>query len=85
MSHAANATVAIIISLLPLPAIKLLQYLNRGCVTAYAVFFRPRNPRRSLRCDLVFIARSASLKEHPPVLRLIPIALWKLALVPLFL
>jgi hypothetical protein len=85
-SNAANALVAIVLSLLPLPAMKLLDHLNRGCGDGLCGFFSGLLILGALgAATLIFIRRSARRNENPSVLRWIPIALWILAFVPLFL
>ncbi len=85
-SHAANAIVAIVLSLLPLPAAKLLDHLNRGCGDGLCGFFSGLLMFGALGgATVFFIVRSARRKETPAVLRMVPIALWMLAFVPLFL
>ena len=85
-SRAANAIIAIALSLLPLPAMKLLDHLNRGCGDGLCGFFSGLLILVALAAvTLFFISRSARRKEEPAILRLAPIALWILALVPLFL
>ena len=82
--HAANAIVAIVLSLLPLPALKLLHHFNRGCGDGLCGFFSGLMIFVVLGAvTLFFMIRSARRKETPAILRLAPIALWVLALVPL--
>ncbi len=83
--HAANAIVAIVLSLLPLPALRLLDHLNRGCGDGLCGFFSGLLIIVALGAvTLFFMSRSARRKEEPAILRLVPMALWMLALVPLF-
>ena len=84
--HAANAIVAIVLSLLPLPALELLDHLNRDCGDGLCGSFSGLLILVALgTLTLIFINRSARRKETPAILRLAPIALWILAFVPLFL
>ena len=84
--HTANAIIAIVLSLLPLPALKLLDHLNRGCGDGLCGFSSGLLILVALGAvTLFFINRSARRKETPAILRLAPIALWTLAFVPLFL
>jgi len=85
LSNAANAIIAIVASLLPLPAMKLLDHLNRGCGDGLCGFFSGILILGALcTLTLVFIIRSARRNETPAVLRWVPLALWVLAFVPLF-
>lgn len=78
-----NATVAIVLSLLPVPAMALLDHLNRGCGDGLCGFFSGLLILGGLAAvTLVFVARSARRHEAPVFLRLVPFALWALALVP---
>ncbi len=84
--RATNAIIAIVLSLLPLPAMRLLDYLNRNCGDGLCGFFSGLLVLGVLAAaTLLFIVASARRKETPAFLRLIPIALWMLTLVPLFL
>lgn len=84
MSQSFNAVVAILLSLLPLPAMKLLDHLNRGCGDGLCGFFSGLLILGGLAAvTLVFLARSARRHEAPVYLRLVPFALWALALVPM--
>lgn len=81
-----NAIVAIVLALLPLPAMKLLDHMNRGCGDGLCGFFSGLLILGTLAAaTLVFMNRSARRKEAPVILRVVPLALWTLALVPLFL
>ena len=85
-SRAAYAIIAIVFSLVPLPAMRLLDHLNRGCGDGLCGFFSGLLILGALcAATLFFVIRSARRKETPAVLRLIPIALWALAFVPMFL
>lgn len=84
-SNATNAIIANALSLLPFPALKLLDHLNRGCGDGLCGFFSGLLVLGALgAATLIFIRRSARRDETPAVLRLTPIALWFLAFVPLF-
>src|SRR5262245_44105834 len=84
--RASNAMIAIVISLAPLPLLKLLDHLNRDCGDGLCGFFSGLLVVVALGAGtLLFILRSGWRKEEPAVLRLVPVALWILALVPLFL
>jgi hypothetical protein len=86
LSPSFNATVAIVLSLLPVPAMKLIDHLNRGCGDGLCGFFSGLLILGGLAAaTLAFVARSARRKEMPAFIRLIPFALWALALVPMIL
>jgi hypothetical protein len=86
MPSRANAMIAIGLSLLPLPAMRLLEYLNSGCGDGMCGFSSGILILGGLAAaTLVFIGRSARRNETPALLRLVPFALWALALIPLFL
>lgn len=79
-----NAMIAIGVALLPWPALKLLDHLNRGCGDGLCGFIPGLIILGGLAAlTLVFLGRSARLHETPVPLRLVPFALWALALVPL--
>ena len=81
-----NALAAIGFALLPLPALKLLDHLNRGCGDGLCGFLPGLLILGGLAAaTLVFIVRSARRGEKPAPLRLLPLALWPLTLVPLML
>lgn len=85
-SQSFNATVAIVLSLLPVPAVKLLDVLNRGCGDGLCGFFSGLLILGGLAvATLVFVARSARRNETPAFVRLVPFGLWALALAPLVL
>lgn len=85
LANAVNALIAIVVSLLQLPAMKLLDHLNRGCGDGLCGFFSGLLILGGLAAvTLVFITRSARRNETPAVLRWVPVALWFLAFVPLF-
>jgi hypothetical protein len=80
-----NAIIAIVLSLSPLPAMRLLDYFNRNCGDGLCGFFSGLLVLGALlAATLFFIVASARRKEMPAFLRLIPIVLWILAFVPLF-
>ena len=86
LGRAKNAILAILVSLLPLPALRLLDYFNRGCGDGLCGFFSGLLILAALvAATLVFMIASARRNETPAFLRLIPIALWMVAFVPLFL
>jgi hypothetical protein len=82
---ATNALIAIVVSLLTLPALKALDHLNRGCGDGLCGFFSGLLVLGALAvATLIFMRRSARRQETPAVLRWVPVALWMLAFVPLF-
>lgn len=84
--RAVNAIIAIVLSLSPLPALRLLDYFNRNCGDGLCGFFSGLLVLGALAvATLFFLTVSARRKEAPAFLRLIPIALWVLAFVPVFL
>lgn len=85
-SRAINALIAIGLSLLPLPAMRLLDQFNSGCGDGMCGFSSGLLIIGGLAAaTLVFVGRSARRHETPALLRLVPFALWALALVPMFL
>ena len=79
-----NALIAIVMALLPWPALKLLDHLNQGCGDGLCGFLSGLLILGGLAAMTgVFIVRSARRNETPAALRLLPIALWILAAVPL--
>ena len=81
-----NAMIAIALALLPLPAMRLLDHLNRGCGDGLCEFFSGLLVLGTLAvATLVFLVRSARYDETPGVLRIAPLLLWMLAFIPLFL
>ena len=69
-----NALVAIAIALLPLPAMKVLDHLNRGCGDGLCGFFSGFLILGVLAAATVFfIVRSARRNEPLPSLRLVPL------------
>ena len=86
MSGRTNAILAIFVSLLPLPGLRLLDHFNRNCGDGLCGFFSGLLVLGVLAAaTFFFMTASVRQKETPAFLRLIPIALWMLALVPLFL
>jgi hypothetical protein len=84
LKRSINASVAIALSLLPLPAMKLLDHLNQSCGDGLCGFLPGLLILGGLVvATLIFLVRSARRNETPVFLRLIPLALWVLALVPL--
>lgn len=85
-SRPVNAIVAIIFALAPLPALKLLDYLNQDCGDGLCGFFSGILVLGSLAAaTAAFLFRSARRNETPSVLRFIPPALWVLACAPLLI
>jgi hypothetical protein len=79
-----NAILAIGVALLPFPALKLLDHLNRGCGDGLCGFLSGLLILGSLAAaTLVFSVRSARREEAPIVLRLLPAVLWVMALATL--
>jgi len=78
--------IAIGASLLPLPAMTLLDQLNRGCGDGLCGFLPGLLILGGLAVATgIFSFRSARRNETPAALRLIPLALWAMALLPLAL
>ncbi|MCB1550239.1 MAG: hypothetical protein KDJ41_20755 [Hyphomicrobiaceae bacterium] len=85
LSRSRNAVVASALALLPLPAMKLLDHLNRGCGDGLCGFFSGLLILGGLAvATVVFLVRSARRGETPAVMRFVPLALWVAALAPLF-
>ena len=81
-----NATLAFAVSLLPFPALKLLDYLNRGCGDGLCGFLSGLLILGGLAVVTVaFAIRSARREDAPPLLRVAPLALWTIALATLVL
>ncbi|MGE0602873.1 MAG: hypothetical protein AB7O46_03710 [Xanthobacteraceae bacterium] len=81
-----NAIVAIVLSLLPLPALWLLDYLNRGCGDGLCGFFSGLLVLGGLAAaTLFFLIASSRRSETPAFLRWIPIPLWALIFTRLFI
>lgn len=81
-----NAIIAIALALLPVPAMKLLDHMNRGCGDGLCGFASGLLILGGLAiATLVFVTRSARRNETPELLRLAPVVLWLLALVPMML
>lgn len=79
-----NAIVAVVVALLPLPAMKLLDHLNRGCGDGLCGFFSGLLVLGGLAAaTIVLVVRSANRNESPAALRLAPLILWVLAILPL--
>jgi hypothetical protein len=84
LSRSFNAIVAIVVSLLPLPALKLQDYLNQGCGDGSCGLFSGLLILGGLAAaTVVFAMRSARRNETPAALRLVPLVLWLIALVPI--
>lgn len=84
-SRPVNAIVANVLALLTWPALKLLDLLNRGCGDGLCGFFSGLLILGALAvATQVFIVRSGRRDESPATLRLLPLALWVVSLVPLF-
>ena len=78
-----NAIVAIIVALLPLPALWLLDYSSRGCGDGLCGFFSGILILGTLAvATLVFLVRSARRNETPHALRVVPLLLWTVVLFP---
>lgn len=72
-----NAMISIAIALMPLPAMKVLDHLNRGCGDGLCGFFSGLLILGGLAvATVIFVVRSARRNEPPPVLRLVPLVLW---------
>lgn len=79
-----NAIVANVVSLLPLPAMKLLDHFNRGCGDGLCGTFSGLLILLGLAIvAIVFLVRSARRNETPALLRVGPFVLWPLTLLPL--
>jgi hypothetical protein len=79
-----NALISVALSLGPLPAMKFLDHLNRGCGDGLCGFFSGLLVLGGLAAgSLVFLVRSARRGESPPLLRLGPLILWAAALLAL--
>lgn len=76
-SPPANAAAAIAVALLPMPAMKLLDLLNRGCGDGLCGFASGLLVLGGLAAaTLFFVARSARHGETPSLLRLVPFVIW---------
>lgn len=85
-SRPVNALIAIGLALLPFPALKLLDHLNRGCGDGLCGFFSGHLILGVLAgATIVFLVRSTRRDETPSSLRLVPVGLWLAAFVALFL
>ena len=79
-----NAMIAIAVSALPVPALKALDHAYSKCGDGLCGFFPGLLILGTLAAaTLTFIARSSRRGETPAILRLIPFALWALAVTPL--
>lgn len=76
-----NAMISIALALMPLPAMKMLDHLNRGCGDGLCGFFSGLLVLGALAtATVVFGVRSARRGEPYAALRLAPFALWMAAL-----
>jgi hypothetical protein len=81
-SSPVNAIVAIGLAILALPALKLLDHLNRGCGDGLCGFLPGLMILGGLAAaTLALLVRSTRRGETPAVLRLLPLPLWALTLV----
>lgn len=79
-----NAIISIGLSLLPLPAMKVLDQFNGGCGDGMCGFFSGLLILGALAvASAAFLVRSIRRAETPTALRLAPPVLWALALAPL--
>jgi hypothetical protein len=84
--QATNAILAIAVSLLPLPALKLLDYFNRGCGDGLCGFFSGLLVLGALAtATMMFLVASSRRKEAPAILRFIPVLLWAFVFLRLFI
>lgn len=84
LQRSPNAILATGVSLLPLPALKLLDALSSGCGDGLCGFLPGLIILGTLAAaTLALLLRSARQKETPIALRVVPLILWVLALVPL--
>jgi hypothetical protein len=84
--NAILAILAIIVSVLPLPALRLLDYFNRGCGDGLCSFFSGLLVLAVLMAaTLLLLVASARRGETPAFLRWLPVVLWILAFAPLFI
>jgi len=80
--RAANAIIAIVLSLLPLPILRLLDYFNRGCGDGLCGFFSGLLVLGGLAvATMLLLVASARRSETPAFLRWIPFPLWVLAFI----
>jgi hypothetical protein len=85
-SRPINALIASAVAVLPLPAMMLLDRLNRGCGDGLCGFIPGLLLLGGLAvATLIFLIRSVRREETPVVMRLLPLGLWTLAMLPLFL
>jgi hypothetical protein len=76
---------AIALALLPFPALRLLDHLNRGCGDGLCGFYPGLIVLGGLAAATgALLIRSARRGEGPAALRLVPLALWAM-LVPLLM
>jgi hypothetical protein len=79
-----NAIIAIAVAALPVPALMALDSANSGCGDGLCGFIPGLLILGTLAAaTLTFIARSSRRGETPAILRLVPFALWALAVTPL--
>jgi hypothetical protein len=84
--RAVNAIIANAVSALPVPALKALDHANSSCGDGLCGFFPGLLIVGTLAvATLTFIGRSSRRGETPAILRLVPFALWALAVTPLVL
>jgi len=80
-----NAMIAIAVAILPTPTLRLLDHFDSSCGDGLCSLFPALVFLGGLvAATLVFVGRSARRNEKPAILRLVPFALWALAVVPLF-
>lgn len=79
-----NAMLAIGVALLPLPALKLLDHLNKGCGDGLCGFSSGLLILGGLAAaTIAFVVRSARRNETPAALRWLPLVLWAMGLLQL--
>jgi len=80
-----NTLISIALALMPLPAMKMLDYLNRGCGDGLCGFFSGLLILGGLAvATVIFVIRSTHRNEANAALRLLPFLLWLAALYPMF-
>ena len=78
------AITAIVLALMPLPSLWAIDYANSDCGDGLCGTFSGMLVLVLLALStLFFMVRSARRNESPAILRLVPVALWLLALLPL--